>query len=87
MQGERKPPSSTVPLPPAKGVWPPSGQVKFSVPLSVVNMTIVFCVETGILELLHDRTDDIVELRHSSLGFDQPFSALRKPSILRRRGG
>jgi len=41
MQGTRKPPSSAVPLPPANGVWPPSGQVKFSAPLSVVKATIV----------------------------------------------
>ena len=41
MHGTRKPPSSTVPLPPANGVWPPSGQVKFSAPLSVVKTTIV----------------------------------------------
>ena len=39
--GTRKPPSSAVPLPPAKGVWPPSGQVKFSAPLSVLNARIV----------------------------------------------
>src|ERR1700683_2549634 len=41
MQGTRKPPSSAVPLPPAKGVCPPSGQVKFSAPLSVVKTTMV----------------------------------------------
>ena len=39
--GTRKPPSSAVPLPPANGVWPPSGQVKFSAPLSVVKPMIV----------------------------------------------
>ena len=39
--GTRKPPSSAVPLPPAKGVWPPSGQVKFSAPLSVVKPMMV----------------------------------------------
>ena len=39
--GTRKPPSSAVPLPPAKGVCPPSGQVKFSAPLSVVKTTMV----------------------------------------------
>src|SRR5271167_2236165 len=39
--GTRKPPSSPVPLPPANGVCPPSGQVKFSAPLSVVNTTMV----------------------------------------------
>ena len=39
--GTRKPPSITVPLAPANGVWPPSGQVKFSAPLSVVKATMV----------------------------------------------
>ena len=39
--GTRKPPSMTVPLLCAKGVCPPSGQVKTSVPLSVVKMTMV----------------------------------------------
>ena len=39
--GTRKPPSSAVPLPPANGVCPPSGQVKFSAPLSVVKPMIV----------------------------------------------
>src|SRR5213079_2305945 len=41
MQGTRKPPSKTVPLLCANGVCPPSGQVKTSVPLSVVNTTMV----------------------------------------------
>ena len=70
MHGTRKPPSSAVPLPPANGVWPPSGQVKFSVPLSVVKTTIVFVVEAVVLELLHHRADDVVELRHAGL-FDR----------------
>ena len=39
--GARKPPSITVPLLCANGVCPPSGQVNTSVPLSVVNTTIV----------------------------------------------
>ena len=39
--GTRKPPSMTVPLLCANGVCPPSGQVKTSVPLSVVKTTIV----------------------------------------------
>ena len=62
----------TVPLPPANGVWPPSGQVKFSVPLSVVNTTMVSFVDAHVLELLHDRADDVVELGHS--GFVQSTS-------------
>ena len=67
MQGTRKPPSSTVPLPPANGVWPPSGQVKFSAPLSVVKTTIVLSSRPASFELLHDRADDVVELRHAGL--------------------
>src|SRR6266581_3017809 len=39
--GTRKPPSKTVPLLWANGVCPPSGQVKTSVPLSVVKTTMV----------------------------------------------
>ena len=39
--GARKPPSSPIPLLPANGVMPPSGQVNTSAPLSVVNTTIV----------------------------------------------
>src|SRR6516165_6392340 len=39
--GTRKPPSSAVPFPPANGVLPPSGHVKFSVPLSVEKARIV----------------------------------------------
>src|SRR6516164_382231 len=39
--GTRKPPSSAVPFPPANGVLPPSGQVKFSAPLSVEKARIV----------------------------------------------
>ena len=75
--GTRKPPSSTVPLPPANGVWPPSGQVKFSAPLSVVNTTMVSFVETRVLELLHHRADDVVELRHA--GFVDATS--RSPAL------
>jgi hypothetical protein len=48
--GTRKPPSSAVPLPPANGVCPPSGQVKFSAPLSVVNARIVLFVEPVVLQ-------------------------------------
>jgi len=40
--GARKPPSMTVPLLCANGVCPPSGHVKTSVPLSVLNTTMVY---------------------------------------------
>ena len=74
--GTRKPPSSAVPLPPANGVWPPSGQVKFSAPLSVVKHDDGVAVEAVVLQVLHDRADDVVELRHA--GF------LDGPAVLRR---
>ncbi len=75
MAGERKPPSSAVPLPPANGVWPPSGQVKFSVPLSVREHDDRVVVEPVGLEVGHDRADDVVELGHA--GF------LLRPAVLR----
>ncbi len=39
--GARMPPSHVVSLPPLKGVVPPSGNVMFSAPLSVVKTTMV----------------------------------------------
>ena len=39
--GTRKPPSYTVPFSPRNGWLPPSGQLKISAPLSLVNSTIV----------------------------------------------
>ena len=39
--GARMPPSQVVSLPPLNGVVPPSGNVMFSAPLSVVKTTIV----------------------------------------------
>ena len=65
MAGTRKPPSRAVPLPPAKGVCPPSGQVKFSAPLSVVKTTIVSSSSPLSLHIFHDRADDVVELSHA----------------------
>ena len=69
MQGTRKPPSSAVPLPPANGVWPPSGQVKFSAPLSVLKTMIVSFFQAVVLQILHHRADDVVELRHAGFFF------------------
>ena len=76
MQGTRKPPSSTVPLPPANGVWPPSGQVKFSAPLSVREHDDGVVRRARSFELLHHRADDVVELRHARL--------VDGPAVLRR---
>jgi len=39
--GTRKPPSNTVPFSPRNGWLPPSGQLKISAPLSLVNITMV----------------------------------------------
>src|SRR5262249_56290389 len=77
--GTRKPPSIAVPLPPANGVWPPSGQVKFSVPLSVVNPMIVFW--SSPLSLRYFITEPTIS---SSCAMpascsDQPFSEVRRP--------
>jgi len=73
--GARKPPSMTVPLPAANGVWPPSGQVKFSAPVVGGEADDGVAVETHVLHLLHHRSHHVVELGHA--GF------LDGPSILR----
>ena len=75
--GARKPPSIAVPLPPANGVWPPSGQVKFSVPLSVVKAMMVFWSRP--LSFRYFMTEPTMS---SSCAMpascsDQPFSELR----------
>ena len=67
----------TVPLPPANGVWPPSGQVKFSVPLSVVNTTMVLSSTPMSLSFFITMPTIVVELRHAGFGMDQPFFELR----------
>jgi hypothetical protein len=64
--GERKPPSITVPLPPPNAVWPPSGQVKFSGAILGGEPEDRVLIETIVLKVLHDRTDDVVELGHAS---------------------
>ena len=73
--GTRKPPSRTVPLDCANGVWPPSGQVNTSVPLSVVKTTMVLSSTPDVLELLHDQTDVVIELGHAGFFF--------RPAVLR----
>ena len=72
MAGQRKPPSKPVPLPPANGVSPPSGQVKFSVPLSVVNTMMVLSSRLLSLRYFITETNNVVELGHS--GFLNPTS-------------
>ncbi len=86
--GTRKPPSSAVPLPPANGVWPPSGHVKFSVPLSVVKHDDGVVVEALVLQLLHHRapmSSSICAIPASSM--DQPFVRVAQRLILRREMG
>ena len=77
MAGARKPPSMTVPLAPANGVVPPSGQVKVSAPLSVVKTTMVF--SSSPLVLRYCMTDPTMS---SSCAMPaswmlQPFSGVR----------
>ena len=54
-------------MPPANGVWPPSGQVKFSAPLSVVKTRMRLVGDADVFQLLHHRADDVVELGHPRL--------------------
>ena len=87
MQGTRKPPSMTVPLPPANGVWPPSGQVKFSVPLSVVNTTIVS--SSTPMSSSFFMTEPTMSSSWAMPGFVDRPAVLRRPQSSRtsRRGG
>ena len=82
MAGTRNPPSSAVPLPPANGVCPPSGHVKFSAPLSVEKAMIVFSSRP--LSLTYFMTEPTMS---SSCAMpascnDQPFSGVRSFSYL-----
>src|ERR1700722_16454097 len=82
--GTRKPPSSTVPLPPANGVCPPSGQVKFSVPLSVVKaMTVSFSMPLSLsFCITAPTTSSSCAMPASSMV--QPFSELHLLVFLRK---
>ncbi len=84
MQGARKPPSSTVPLPPANGVWPPSGQVKFSAPLSVEKTTIVSSSRPRSFSFCASAPDDVVELRHARLVDAPPVLGVAHAVVLLR---
>ena len=55
----------TVPLHCANGVFPPSGQVKTSVPLSVVKTTIVLSSTPMSLSFFMHDADVVVELGHA----------------------
>ena len=72
MHGTRKPPSMIVPLHCANGVVPPSGQVKSSVPLSVVKTTIVLSSSPMSLSFCSTKADVVIELGHA--GFLLPTS-------------
>ncbi|MCY1452395.1 hypothetical protein D9M71_693100 [compost metagenome] len=75
----------TVPLPMANGVWPPSGQVKFSAPLSVVNITMVFSSRPSFFSLaITSPTTSSIWAMPASCS-DQPFSALRVAWYLSER--
>ena len=67
MQGTRNPPSKTVPLVARNGVIPPSGHVNTSAPLSVVKMTNRVVGLADVVDVLHERADGIVHLRHPGL--------------------
>ncbi len=77
MAGTRNPPSSAVPLPPANGVFPPSGHVKFSAPLSVEKAMIV--LSSRPLSLTYFRTAPTMSSSCAmpASWMDQPFSGVR----------
>ena len=83
--GTRKPPSSAVPLPPANGVWPPSGQVKFSAPLSVVKTTMVSPSRPLSLRYFITEPTMSSSCAMPASWMVQPFSELRIPSYFRER--
>src|SRR5208337_1269509 len=85
MQGTRKPPSITVPLPPANGVWPPSGQVKFSVPLSVVKTTMVSCSSPSSLSFFMTAPTMSSSWAIPASWMVQPFSGVRSFSYFSER--
>ena len=85
MQGTRKPPSMTVPLHCAKGVVPPSGQVKVSVPLSVVKTTMVLSSSPMSLSFASTMPMSSSSWAMPASSSDQPFSELRIFSYLSER--
>src|SRR5437773_4324955 len=83
--GTRKPPSITVPLPPAKGVWPPSGQVKFSAPLSVLKARIVSFSRPISFSFFITPPTTSSSCAMPASWIDQPFSEFRMLSYLSER--
>ena len=83
--GTRKPPSRAVPLPPANGVWPPSGQVKFSVPLSVEKTTMVLSSTPRSLSFCITAPTTSSSWAMPASSIDQPLVALRMPSYFGER--
>jgi hypothetical protein len=81
IHGTRKPPSRMVPFPPANGVWPPSGQVKFS--------DDKIAVEVWDLPVSSQtRTQRIVEISFKAREYDQEAIAKRKKllALLKDKG-
>ena len=75
--GARKPPSMTVPLDCANGVCPPSGQVKTSVPLSVVKITMVLLSTPMSLSFCITMPMSSSSCAMPASWMDQPFFELR----------
>ena len=85
MHGTRKPPSKTVPLVALNGVMPPSGQVNTSAPLSVVKMTMVLSASPMSSQVLQERADAVVHLRHAGLFQAVVGLAVHHRLVLRRQ--
>src|SRR5512137_99860 len=84
MHGTRKPPSITVPLHWANGVVPPSGQVKSSVPLSVVKTTIVLSSSPMSLSFCSTKPMSLSSWAMPASCSDQPFREVRDDVHARR---
>src|SRR6266480_3738344 len=80
--GTRKPPSMIVPLHWANGVVPPSGQVKSSVPLSVVKTTMVLSSMPISLSFAITMPMSSSSWAMPASSSDQPFSEVRIFSFL-----
>jgi len=65
--GTLKPPSQVVPFSPRNGVVPPSGQVNFSAPLSVLKITMVLDADEPPLLLGNDHGPNPVEYALTAL--------------------
>ena len=83
--GARKPPSMIVPFAPRNGVLPPSGQVKFSVPLSVVKTTMVLSSTPMSLSFFITAPTMSSSCAMPASWSDQPFFELRSFSYFAER--